>query len=61
MMKIKRIEFVPSRNVDSTKGKIKSIFKDIGNLKWHKQETNYSKKRDAKKRVVTVSDYFHYF
>lgn len=54
-MKIKRIEFVPSRNVESTKGKIKSIFKDIGNLKWHRQETNYSKKRDAKKRVVIVS------
>lgn len=45
-MKIKRMEFVPSRNVDSSKGKIKSIFKDIGNLKWHKQETNYSKKRE---------------
>lgn len=45
---------MPSRNVESPKGKIKSIFKDIGNLKWHRQ-TNYSKKRDAKKKVVTVS------
>lgn len=55
-MKMKKIEFVPSRNVESTKGKIKSIFKDIGYLKWHRQETHYySKKRNAKKRVVTVN------
>lgn len=52
-MKIKMIEFVPSKNVEPTNRKIKSIFKDIGSFKWHRQATNCIQKREMQRVMGT--------
>lgn len=51
-MKIQKIKFVPSRNVEPAKGQIKNMSQAISRFKWHKQETSYL--GDAQRRAVTL-------